>query len=214
MPAQDSLQTVPMACRPAVLLANLPFRRHSAAVAHGGGTPRLTNAEAGPYRVYAWSEPDPLLAGDVHLSVVLTVPAESRPADPTQRSGTQVEEPVTDAEGGCHVPPCRRSRAGLFGASHAGTSSMRSITIPNWSCQRMAIGKSPSPPMARLAHGSTEFALPRVAGPSCELDPDYRRRDHVCHSPRPDHSVVTHAVAHCRLEQTRRAMPDRRQVHG
>lgn len=62
-------------------------------VAHGGGTPRLTNAEAGPYRVYAWTEPEPWRAGEAHLSLAVTVPNE----EATNEPGSQVEIPVTDA---------------------------------------------------------------------------------------------------------------------
>lgn len=62
--------------------------------AHGGGTPRLTNVPAGPYRVYAWTEPDPWRVGEVHLSIAVTQPASA--AD--REAGAQVEVPVTDAE--------------------------------------------------------------------------------------------------------------------
>jgi hypothetical protein len=59
--------------------------------AHGGGTPRLTSAPAGPYRVYAWSEPEPWRVGEAHLSIAVTKPNPDG-------SSTQVELPVTDAE--------------------------------------------------------------------------------------------------------------------
>jgi len=62
--------------------------------AHGGGTPRLTGEPVGPYRLYAWSQPEPWRAGDVHLSLMLTRPA----ANATGDAGSQVEEPVTDAD--------------------------------------------------------------------------------------------------------------------
>jgi hypothetical protein len=58
--------------------------------AHGGGTPRLTSAEAGPYRLYAWTEPEPWRVGEAHLSIAVTKP------NPDATS-TQVELPVTDA---------------------------------------------------------------------------------------------------------------------
>lgn len=61
-------------------------------LAHGGGTPRLTSAPAGPYRVYAWSLPEPWRAGEVHLSIAVTLPAEAN----AQADGAQVETPVTD----------------------------------------------------------------------------------------------------------------------
>lgn len=59
--------------------------------AHGGGTPRLTAVEVGPYRLYAWSEPDPWRVGQVHLSLAVTKP------NPDTTSN-QVEMPVTDVE--------------------------------------------------------------------------------------------------------------------
>jgi hypothetical protein len=64
----------------------------TAALAHGGGTPRLTNAPAGPYSVYAWTEPEPLRQGETHLTIGVTLPATD-----TVQSG-QVEVAITDAE--------------------------------------------------------------------------------------------------------------------
>lgn len=45
------------------------------AQAHGGGTPQLVNAAAGPYRVSAWTQPDPPRVGALHLSVAVSEPA-------------------------------------------------------------------------------------------------------------------------------------------
>jgi len=59
--------------------------------AHGGGTPRLTNAPAGPYRIYAWSEPEPWRVGEVHLSLAVVMP------NPDTTSN-QSEVPVNDAD--------------------------------------------------------------------------------------------------------------------
>lgn len=64
------------------------------ALAHGGGTPRLTNEPAGPLRVYAWTQPDPWRAGEVHLTLAVTVPDEEASNQP----GAQVEAPVTEAD--------------------------------------------------------------------------------------------------------------------
>ena len=61
--------------------------------AHGGGTPRLTGDAVGPYRLYAWSQPEPWRAGDVHLSLMLTRPGDNAGG----ATGSQVEVPVTDA---------------------------------------------------------------------------------------------------------------------
>lgn len=48
--------------------------------AHGGGTPRLINAGEGPYRLFAWTQPEPLRAGDSHISIAVT----ERPPDSAQ----------------------------------------------------------------------------------------------------------------------------------
>jgi hypothetical protein len=45
--------------------------------AHGGGVPRLTNAEAGPYWVSVWTQPDPLQVGQAHVTVAVSQPSES-----------------------------------------------------------------------------------------------------------------------------------------
>ncbi len=45
--------------------------------AHGGGVPQLTNAEAGPYWVSAWTQPDPLQVGQAHITVAVSEPGES-----------------------------------------------------------------------------------------------------------------------------------------
>ena len=54
-----------------------------AALAHGGGTPQLTNQPAGDYLVSAWTTPDPATIGTLHVTVALQ----------NASSG----EPVTDA---------------------------------------------------------------------------------------------------------------------
>lgn len=77
-----------------VLLPALWLSIAPPAMAHGGGTPRLTAAQAGPYSVYAWSEPEPWRAGEVHLSIAVTLPADTD----VQADGAQVETPVTDAD--------------------------------------------------------------------------------------------------------------------
>jgi len=59
--------------------------------AHGGGALMLTDAEAGPYRVYAWVQPEVMRVGDVHLSLAVTRSANGAGANPA-------DEPVTDAQ--------------------------------------------------------------------------------------------------------------------
>lgn len=42
--------------------------------AHAGGVPQLSNAEAGPYRVSVWTQPDPLRVGQVDIVVAVAEP--------------------------------------------------------------------------------------------------------------------------------------------
>lgn len=60
--------------------------------AHGGGVPRLTGEPAGPYRIFVWSQPEPLRVGDIHLSIGL-VRAEAEGS----QAADALDEPVTDA---------------------------------------------------------------------------------------------------------------------
>jgi hypothetical protein len=57
--------------------------------AHSSGPPRLADAVAGPYRVFAWTQPQPLRVGDVHISVLVT---QATTGD------TRTTQPVTDAQ--------------------------------------------------------------------------------------------------------------------
>jgi hypothetical protein len=41
------------------------------AQAHGGGTPQLAIVEAGPYRVSAWTQPNPIRVGVLHVTVAV-----------------------------------------------------------------------------------------------------------------------------------------------
>lgn len=65
-----------------------------AALAHGGGRPRLTGEEAGPYRLFVWTNPDPLLAGEAHISIAVVKAAQS---DGHGESAGELDTPVTDA---------------------------------------------------------------------------------------------------------------------
>lgn len=57
--------------------------------AHNGGTAQLTNVLSGPFRLYAWTQPDPMRAGEIHISVGLT--------DASLPAASGLEQPVADA---------------------------------------------------------------------------------------------------------------------
>lgn len=42
--------------------------------AHAGGVPQLSNAEAGPYRISVWTQPDPLRVGRIDIVVAVAEP--------------------------------------------------------------------------------------------------------------------------------------------
>jgi hypothetical protein len=56
--------------------------------AHGGGTPRLQNAELGAYWVSAWTQPEPLRTGQVHITLALSEPPP--PGSNQQEAGAPV----------------------------------------------------------------------------------------------------------------------------
>ena len=56
----------------------LGFFTHPQAFAHGGGTPKLINADIGPYWISTWVRPDPPETENFHLTIALT-----EPTDPT-----------------------------------------------------------------------------------------------------------------------------------
>jgi hypothetical protein len=71
-----------------IVVAILP----TALLAHAGGTPRLVNVEAGPYRLYVWSDPDPWRVGEAHATIAVTK------QNPNTSANGALEVPVTDAE--------------------------------------------------------------------------------------------------------------------
>lgn len=55
--------------------------------AHGGGTPQITDAPAGPFRLFVWTNPDPWRTdAEVHVTIAVT-----------QVDGADQTLPVTDA---------------------------------------------------------------------------------------------------------------------
>ncbi len=57
--------------------------------AHNGGTAQLTSVLSGPFRLYAWTQPDPMRAGEIHISVGVT--------DAILPAASGLEQPVADA---------------------------------------------------------------------------------------------------------------------
>ena len=84
-------------------LALLGFGLAQPIQAHGGGVPQLTNAPAGPYRVSAWTQPDPPRAGTLHLSVAVSAPqpgaAEAEAGDVVLDATVRVQAHRLDGAG-------------------------------------------------------------------------------------------------------------------
>jgi hypothetical protein len=68
--------------------------------AHGGGTPRLIDVAAGPYRIFAWTLPEPMRVGEVHVTIGLTANGASAVG-----ATDQLVQPVTDATVLVHFVP-------------------------------------------------------------------------------------------------------------
>jgi hypothetical protein len=67
--------------RGSALIVLVAFAASPASVgAHGGGVPQLVNAQAGPYLVSAWTQPDPIRVGMLHIGVAVVDPPESEGA--------------------------------------------------------------------------------------------------------------------------------------
>lgn len=63
-------------------------------LAHGGGTPRLTDVAVGPYRLFVWSQPDSPRVGEMHFTVaVVEMDGDASASD----SGATLDTPVLDA---------------------------------------------------------------------------------------------------------------------
>ncbi len=58
-----------------VLLLLLWVAATGQAFGHGGGAPQIVNEPAGPYLVSAWTNPDPLRIGTIHMTVAISEPA-------------------------------------------------------------------------------------------------------------------------------------------
>lgn len=84
----------------------------TAAVAHGGGAPQLTAAPAGPYRLFAWTSPDPWRVGSAHTTVAVTLPTADGRDAPV--SGAQITVVYAPADGAS--PPLRMTAVEGSGA--------------------------------------------------------------------------------------------------
>ena len=67
-----------------LVLLGLPYRGPSTVQAHSSGPPKLANAAAGPYRIFVWTQPEPLRAGDAHISILVTLATTAQPVDNVQ----------------------------------------------------------------------------------------------------------------------------------
>ena len=86
--------------------------------AHGGGTPRLTAEPVGPYSLFAWTEPEPMRAGDVHVTLAVTTPP---PADAVVNNdvvNNLLEQPIDGAEAVVTFRPATSAASQRRGAAH------------------------------------------------------------------------------------------------
>jgi hypothetical protein len=61
--------------------------------AHGGGTPRITRAPAGPYLVFVWTSPDPWRVGSTHTTIAVTKPLDGGQETPV--TGAKIDVAYT-----------------------------------------------------------------------------------------------------------------------
>lgn len=66
-------------------------------LAHGGGTPQLVNGEAGPYRIFVWTQPEPLHAGDIHVTIAVILADPNGTVEDANAALNQLDRAVTDA---------------------------------------------------------------------------------------------------------------------
>ncbi|MEM7537293.1 MAG: hypothetical protein AAF639_34295 [Chloroflexota bacterium] len=69
---------------------------NSSVYAHGGGTPQLSNVEVGPYRLFVWTEPEPWVVGEVHLTLAATLPPPEGTTIDEGAVNNQLDTPATD----------------------------------------------------------------------------------------------------------------------
>ena len=69
--------------------------------AHGGSLPRVSDVEAGPFRLFVWAEPVPALEGEINFTVAVTeIPsAPGAQADPVLGAKVQILLERVDGSG-------------------------------------------------------------------------------------------------------------------
>ncbi len=67
-------------------------------LAHGGGTPLLTNEPVGPYQLYVWSSPEPLRVGEVHMTFALVLPPDGNQPVDESALFNDLDQVVTQAD--------------------------------------------------------------------------------------------------------------------
>lgn len=101
--------------------------------AHGGGTPQLSDVEAGPFRLFVWTSPEPWRAGgEAHVTVAVTslddagqtipvddasVAIELAPADAPERAIVLTATPVAGAGAGFYEGDTSLAQAGEWQVS-------------------------------------------------------------------------------------------------
>ncbi|MEM7126474.1 MAG: hypothetical protein AAF702_09125 [Chloroflexota bacterium] len=91
----------------ALVTGILSLFTYASILAHGGGTPRLTDVEAGPYRLFAWTSPEPLRAGEIHMTIAVTLPPTTSSGSDKQGANQSdtLTEAVTDVNVGVVFEP-------------------------------------------------------------------------------------------------------------
>lgn len=128
-------------------------------LAHGGSLPRVSDVEAGPYRLFVWAEPVPAVEGDVNFTVAVTeIPAsEAAQADPVLDADVQILLARVDGQG--------RTRSGQATHGEAVNKLMYEtyIDVPTAGMWRATVSvESP------LGAGVVEFDFEVLPGPGVD----------------------------------------------
>ena len=84
----------------------------SPALAHGGGVVQLANAEAGPYLVSVWTQPDPPKVGTWHVTVAVVEPsAPGETGDPVLDAAVTIRLVSMEQNGETLTAPATRQGA-------------------------------------------------------------------------------------------------------